>query len=138
MVPGTSPVTRVILIGAAGVVAVDTIAALLLLWLGGSWAWTMIAEGLVYLAVGFAAGRPAGVGAGARSGAAVAAVDSTVGWAVASAIGPGRVSRVTVAGVAFVVLFMVMTGAIAGAVGAWAARRLRHRPPRSTVAHLSR
>jgi hypothetical protein len=115
--------TRIVLVGAVTVVAFDAAASFLLVWLGGSLVWMFLGEGLIYLVVGFAAGRLGGLGAATRSGAAVAVVDATLGWAVAWAIGTGRVSRVTPVGVAFVIL--VLTGAAAGLVGALGARLVR-------------
>jgi hypothetical protein len=113
--------TRLILIGAAIVVAFDAIASLLLRSLGGSLAWMFLGEGLLYVGVGFAGGRIGGLGAGARSGAAVAAIDATVGWGITWLIGTGRVSRVTPLGLSFVLLTMITTGALAGAAGAFSA-----------------
>ena len=121
--------TWIVLVGAAVVVAFDATASLLLQWLGWSLIWMFLGEGLLYLAVGFAEGRIGGLGTGTRSGAAVAAVDATVGWAVTWAIGTGRVSRVTPIGVAFILLVMVTTGALAGCAGALGARLLARRSP---------
>jgi hypothetical protein len=122
-----TPTTRIVLVGAAVVVAFDATASLLLSRLGGSLAWMFLGEGLLYVAVGFAAGRIGGLAAGARSAAAVAAVDSTLGWAVTWVVGTGRVSRVTPVSVAFVLLTMVATGAAAGSAGAFGAQLLGRR-----------
>jgi len=120
-------ITRIILVGAAIVVAFDAVASLLLPWLGASLAWMFLGESLLYFGVGFASGRIGGLVAGARSGAAVAAVDATVGWAITWVIGTGRVSRLTPFGVAVVLLTMITTGVVAGSAGAFAARLLGRR-----------
>ena len=119
-----SPVTRVILGGAAVVLAFDVTASLLLLWLGGSLLWMLFGEGLIYLAVGFAGGRVGGIGMGARCGASVAAIDCVVGWPVTWAIGTGQVSQLTLIGVLFVLAAMIAAGAVAGTSGAVVARLL--------------
>ncbi len=121
--------TRIVLVGAAVVVTFDATASLLLRSLGGSLVWMFLGEGLIYVAVGFAAGRIGGPGAGARSGAAVAAIDATVGWAVTWMIGTGRISRVTLVGVAFILVTIIVTGAVAGTAGAFVARLLGWRLP---------
>jgi hypothetical protein len=122
-----SPVTRIILIGAAVVVAFDVAASLLLAWLGGSLIWMFLGEGLIYLAAGFAGGRFGGLAAGARSGASVAALDCAVGWPITGAIGTGQVSRITLVSVVFVLVTMIATGAVAGTAGAVAARLVGRR-----------
>ena len=115
--------TRIILIGAAVVLAFDVAASLLLSRLGGSLLWMFLGEGLVYLAVGFAGGRVAGIGAAMRCGAAVAALDCVAGWPITWAIGTGQVSRLSLVAVVFVLAVMVAAGAAAGAAGAFAASR---------------
>ena len=114
--------TRIILIGAAVVLAFDVAASLLLSRLGGSLLWMFLGEGLVYLAVGFAGWRVAGIRAATRCGAAVAALDCVVGWPITWAIGTGQVSRLSLVAVVFVLAVMVAAGAAAGAAGAFAAR----------------
>lgn len=115
-------VNRIILIGAAVVVAFDVAASLLLLSLGGSLIWMLLGEGLIYFATGFAGGRIGGLRAGARCGASVAAIDCAVGWPITWAIGTGQVSRITLIAVLFVLAAMITAGAIAGTTGAVVAR----------------
>jgi hypothetical protein len=119
--------TRIVLIGAAIVVAFDVAASLLLQRVGGSLVWMFLGSGLIYLAVGFVSGRSGGIPDGARSGASVAALDGAVGWPITWVIGTGQVSRITVAGVVLVLVTMIAIGTAAGTAGAIAARLLPKR-----------
>jgi hypothetical protein len=119
--------TRVILIGAAVVVAFDVAASLLLRSLDASLLFMFLGEGLIYLTAGFVGGRIGGLAGGVRAGASVAALDCAVGWPITWALGTGQVSRLTLASAAFVLVAMIATGAVAGAVGAVGARALPRR-----------
>lgn len=119
--------TRIILIGAAVVVAFDVAASLLLARLDASLLWMFLGEALIYLGAGFAAARIGGLRAAVASGSAVAAVDCLVGWPILWAIGTGQVSRLTFTAVVFVLLVMVTAGAVAGAAGALVSRFVARR-----------
>jgi hypothetical protein len=120
-------VTRIILTGAAVVIAFDVVASLLLAALDASLVFMLLGEGLIYLSAGFAAARRGGLPAGVASGAAVAALDCLVGWPVLWAIGTGQVSRLTFTAAVFVLLVMITVGAVAGGAGALGARVARRR-----------
>jgi hypothetical protein len=122
-----SPVTRIMLIGALGVVTFDAVAALLALQFGFSWAWAMLGEALLYVTVGFCGARAGGMGAGLKIGAVTAAADATAGWAVAWAIGPGQVRGAAPIMLVTVALVMVAGGLTLGAVGGYGARLLGSR-----------
>jgi len=115
-------VTRIILVGAAVVIAFDLTASLILSRLDVSLVWMFLGEALIYGVAGFAAARIGGFPAATASGAAVAAIDCLIGWPILWSIGTGQVSRLTFTAVVFVLLIMVTTGAVAGAAGAVAAR----------------
>jgi hypothetical protein len=120
-------VARILLIGAAVVIAFDVAASLLLSRLDVSFVWMFLGEALIYVATGFAAARIGGFPAAAASGAAVAAIDCVIGWPILWSIGTGQVSRLTFTAVVFVLLVMITTGAVAGTAGAIAGRLVGRR-----------
>jgi len=87
-----SPLSRVILGGAVGVVAFDALACLASRRLGVAYPRAAVGSWLIYAVVGCLAGRLGGLRAAALGGAAMGLVDATLGWAVSWWIGPGRVA----------------------------------------------
>lgn len=109
----------------ATILAFDTIASLVSLVTGWRYSLASIGSLAVYTGVGFLAGRRFGVKWAVGVTITVAAAESTVGWAISWAIGPGRQPSVLVhPGVALgIVLTVVLAGGLfgffAGVLGVW-------------------
>lgn len=75
----------------------------------------------LYAGAGFMAARYGRLRDGALAGSAVAVVQGTLGWALAAAVGPGRVAGLSVWALSFVlplaVLFFAVMGGLAGLWG---------------------
>jgi hypothetical protein len=114
---------------ALGVVAFDAIAALLSREAGFDYDYAGLGSLLLYAATGYLAARgrtTRRLEAAAGAGFVVGAVDATLGWAIAWAIGPGRIEELTPA---LWFITAAMTGALALGVavlgGVIAGRRAR-------------
>ncbi len=114
--------TRWLPIGAASIVAFDTVASFAAKGIdfdyGSLWPLSI----LLVLTFAFLAGRETGsVRAGLLTGAGVALAESTIGWAISWAVGPGALDQEdrTAVSVAATILFVVTAGCVVGAVGGW-------------------
>ncbi len=118
------PFARTIAVGALAVLLFDLAGSYASRRLGFAYANLVIGSILIYGLVGFAAGQAASIRAGAVAGEAVAAIEATLGWAIAWRIGPGRVpeQEASIPTIARTILLVVATGAIFGAVGAAASQ----------------
>lgn len=121
------PPLRVVAGGCIAVVSFDLLAALAARRFGFPYVRASIGSCVVYLAVGFIAGRSARVDQ-AKVGALAAIVagiaDASVGWAVSWAVGPGRAASGTLSpgewmlAAAIVVVFAAAIGYLGGVLGA--------------------
>lgn len=101
----------------------EVIAAVLALTTGTAHERFAVGDYLIYASTGFAVGRRRGVFASPLGGAAIAAVDATLGWSIAWALGPGRPATgfsrpwLLVATVLFVIGVGAALGVTGGVVG---------------------
>jgi hypothetical protein len=89
---------------------------------------------LIYVAVGAYVGLGAPILRATLAGAAVGAIDATLGWLIAYAIGPGRPGpgeAITFLGFVNTLLFVSIVAGISAAIGAWIAAWLRRRRRRA-------
>lgn len=127
----TSSYKRVLLVAAAVVLVFDTVAAVASATLGFSYASAAPGSWLIYAAAGFFGARAGGgVWMGVLAAAMTGLVDSTAGWLVSSAIGPGRpVGAAAGAGaVAATVVTVTVLAGVAGIIGAVLGRSTGRRP----------
>ena len=122
---GLSPAQTVLFGGVAAVLALDTVASSATRWLGFPYKLAMLASLAIYATVGYFTGRADPTASPALAAAIVGVVESTAGWAISWAIGPGRPA--TMKHIRTQMLLAVLGGAtIAAAVGwagGWLARR---------------
>ena len=117
------PVIKVFLTGAILVLGFDTVGASASRLLGFPYAVLWIGSFIVYLAVTCRAAVRSGLLAAIAVGALLGLVDSTLGWAISWAIGPGRPTEpMTSAAIGAAILFVVALGAAWGLLGGIAAR----------------
>ena len=117
------PVIKVFLTGAILVLGFDTVGASASRLLGFPYAVLWIGSFIVYLAVTGRAAVRSGLLAAIAVGALLGLVDSTLGWAISWAIGPGRPTEpMTSAAIGAAILFVVALGAAWGLLGGIAAR----------------
>lgn len=90
-----SALVEVALLGALAVVAFDAIVSLLSRRFGFRYAYASPGSFVIYAIAGYFAMRAAGPSSAFLVGAALGATDATAGWAVSWALGPGRVSQLT-------------------------------------------
>ena len=116
---------KTVLFGALGVLCFDTLGATASRILGFRYGLLTIGTYIIYTFVSYKAGRQAGMAAALTTGASLGLVDSTLGWAISWAIGPGRPSQVisTVA-IAVTCVFVIGLGAVLGLVGGVLARAI--------------
>jgi hypothetical protein len=113
-------VFRTIMLGAALIVAYDTLTALLSAATGISYGLFSIGSFLIYILFGFLVGRHSRWYLGAVSGAVIALAESTIGWAISWYIGPGKppieidASATVIGVIALVIPFGAFLGLIGG------------------------
>lgn len=121
---------RILLVASIAVLVLDTFGSLASKAFGfpySSLAWGSL---IIYAAAGFFAARGGGLRTAALGGGAVALVDTTLGWAISWALGPGR----PLAGyggmgpIAGTIALAWLTGIASGLVGGLIARFLTRRP----------
>ena len=121
-----NPWSRIALIGAAAVVAFDTLASFAARSAGIPYVWASLGSLFLYAAVGYLAARTSlnrQVRAAALAGLAVGLTDATVGWFVSWVIGPGRVAGgMTVAQWVFTAAFVALISSGLAALGGIAGR----------------
>ena len=113
---------KTFLVGAATIVVFDTLGALASQQLGFRYSILSLGSYIIYFTITYWCGKQAGVLVATGTGAALGLVDSTLGWALSWAIGPGRpqepMSSAAIAGaIVFVVLFGGALGLVGGVVG---------------------
>jgi hypothetical protein len=81
---------KIFYIGALVVLGFDTAGAAASRFLGFRYGILTIGTYIIYLAITYRSGRLAGIPAGIATGAALGLVDSTLGWGISWAIGPGK------------------------------------------------
>ncbi len=116
---------RFTLAAVATILAFETIASLVSLATGWRYSLGNIGSLAIYAGIGFLAGRRFGIKRAVGVTVTVAAVESTVGWAISWAIGPGREPAVldhpgVIPGIVLsVVLVGGLLGFFAGLLGVW-------------------
>ncbi len=123
-----SRMMRAILAGGVVVLLFDAIGALAALTLGFNYALVAVGSVVIYVAVGAYVGRREPFRRAALAGLAVGAVDATLGWAIAWAIGPGRPPPGDAHGPAAVAAgaaTALLVGSAVAALGGWIAGRSR-------------
>jgi hypothetical protein len=113
----TSSYKRVLLISAAVVLVFDTVAAGASAALGFPYTAATVGSWLIYAAAAFFGARAGGgVWMGVLAAAMTGLVDSTAGWLISSAIGPGRPVGAAASPGAIAATVVTVT-VLAGAVG---------------------
>ena len=126
-----NPLARVILLAAATVLVFDAVVATGSRIFGFAYASAVVGSYLIYLGAGYFGARAGrGIGAGILAAAAAGLADSTLGWLLSAAIGPGR-PPAELAGnagaIAAVVVFVPVLAGAVGLPGALAAHVMRSR-----------
>lgn len=110
-------------------VAFDAVAAWAARTFGFDYAAAAWGSFLIYVAVGYAAGRETdSLRISAIAGAAVALVEATIGLAVAWAIGPGRIDGAGALPIAATIVLVAFAGGLIGWFGGWVWRRFVRAP----------
>jgi hypothetical protein len=124
--------SRIVLYGSIGVIAFDIFASLASRAFGFWYPYATVGSWLIYGVVGFFAGRASSVKAASVAGGTMGFVDSTLGWAASWHIGPGNVGTdtVTAGSVLFVIIIVILTGMIIGAICGALGRRSEVRAAR--------
>jgi hypothetical protein len=123
-----APPSKIVIAGAMCVVAYDALASALALSLGFPYVWAIVGSWLIYASVGFLVSKADRAASGFKTGAVVGLADSTLGWAVSWAIGPGYVPGATWVAVVLTSLLVALTAGAVGALGALAQRQVGTRP----------
>jgi hypothetical protein len=126
-----NPVLRVFLTAVAVVLASNALGALAAARMGFPYAALSPVSFLIYAAAGFAASRTADIKIGVLVASSVALVEATLGWLISWHIGPGRPpDGYQGAGpILGAIVFVTITGAVFGLIGAAVAARFRRRTP---------
>jgi hypothetical protein len=125
-----SRVVRGITYGAVAVLALAALGSAASRLLGFEYALLTPITLLLYVGVGAYVGLGAPVARATLAGAAVGAIDATLGWLIAYAIGPGRPGpgeRVELVGLINTLLFVACVAAVSAAIGALIAQWSRRR-----------
>jgi len=123
-----SAVTRAVLIGSLAILTLDTIGALASRALEFEYALLTPLSLLVYAGVGvYAARRTASPPRPIVAGGLVALVDSTIGWAVATSIGPGATYDDGTAALISAIMGVTLVGGVTAGLAASFDRRRRTR-----------
>ena len=109
----------VILVGAAAVLAFDTIGSLASRRFRFPYTKLTLGSFAIYFVVGVVAATSGSVTSAALTGAIVGLVESTVGWAISWRIGPGRPadSPLTASRIVGTVALVMILGALFGGLG---------------------
>lgn len=112
-------VARLFLLASVSLVAFDAVAAIAARALGFSYSYAAIGSVVLYAAFGGAAARMFTFRTAPLLGAAMGLVDGTAGWAVAWALGPGRLSDGELTALLWMAtaVFAVLVGAICASAG---------------------
>ena len=107
------------LIGAAAVLAFDTLGSLASLRFAFAYSQLTVGSFLIYVVVGFAACADGPIGLAPAAGGIVAFVEATIGWAISWWIGPGRLppEQASPGRLAKTVLIVTGTGMVMGFAG---------------------
>ena len=109
-----------ILVGAATILAFDTVGSLASRRFAFAYSKLTIGSFAVYLTVGFAANAGASIVPSMFAGAAIALIESTAGWAISWKIGPGRpAENMSTSRILQTVALVTILGAVFGGVGGW-------------------
>ncbi|QNP40174.1 hypothetical protein [Lysobacter solisilvae (ex Woo and Kim 2020)] len=101
------------------VIAFDAVASVASLGLGFPYSYATLGSAALYIVFAYFAARMFGFWPALLLGAVMGITDVTLGWAVSWAIGPGRVSGVTLTPSVWVytAVFAIVLGAIFGLIG---------------------
>lgn len=101
------------------VIVFDVVASATSLLLGFPYAYAALGSAVLYVAFAFFAARKFGFGIAVLLGVTMGIVDATIGWALAWAIGPGRLASgaLTLAIWLFTAAIVVALGAVYGLIG---------------------
>jgi hypothetical protein len=112
---------NVIVLGAVGILLLDTVGSLASKRYGFAYSKLMAGSFAIYLAVGVAANTDDSIVPSMVAGALVALIESTLGWAISWKIGPGRpgMNAVSASTILGTVAFVTGLGVVFGAIGGW-------------------
>ena len=124
-----TPVLRIGIVGATAVLLYDAVGAITSLVLGFPYALLSLGSFLIQAAVGFFATRASSLKTGVAVATGVAAVESTIGWSISWAIGPGRPAAEShsVGLIGAAAIIVTIMGTICGLLGGGLARLLARR-----------
>jgi hypothetical protein len=124
-----TPSLRIGIVGVAAILLFDAGGAMASLVLGFPYALLSLGSFLIQATVGFLATRASSLRVGVAVATGVAAVESTIGWSISWAIGPGRPATElrSVGLVIAAAIIVTVTGTICGLLGGGLARLLTRR-----------
>ena len=116
--------TGVIVLGMLTIVIVDTLAALASKYLGFKYKWAMVGSVALYVATGWFAVKASPTPSPGMAAAMVGVAESTLGWAIAWRLGPGKspTEKHMVAQVVVAVFGGALIAAAVGWLAGWGAR----------------
>jgi hypothetical protein len=126
---GLAPALRIFIAGAVAILMFDTAGAVAALTLGFPYALLSPGSFLIQIVVGFLATRASSLKVGVALATGVAAIESTIGWLISWAIGPGRPPAEfhTVGWITASVIIVTITGSLCGLLGGGLARLFARR-----------
>ncbi len=108
---------RITLIGGVAVLVFDAASAIVSVLTGIDYAWFSIGSFMLYLCFSFLASRRSKWFFGSATGAFLGVVDSTLGWAISSSIGPGKVADMHLGLIVITIISVILVGAVLGLIG---------------------
>lgn len=85
-----SPANTILFGGIAGILALDTLSAAAARWLKFPYKWSMVGSVAIYVAVGWFTALSSPTARPAMAAAWVGVAESTLGWGISWALGPGK------------------------------------------------
>ena len=119
--------TKIVCLGAIGVLVFDALASFASLLVGFSYAYATVGSVIIYGIVGYFSFLTGGIGACIRAAILVELVDVTLGWGISWLIGPGAfpAQQRTVGTISLSVIFVFIFAVVCALLGAGVGRALR-------------
>lgn len=126
--PRARSVASILIVGALAILAFDTLGALASQSIGFPYGALAPGSYAIYSIVGILAVKKSSLWTAALVSGFVGAIDATWGWAISSAIGPGRPEQpVPAIGILFTAIFVAVTAAVVGFLASWVYLKVRRR-----------
>lgn len=126
--PRARSVAKILIVGALAILAFDALGALVSQSVGFPYGALAPGSYAIYSIVAILAVRKSSLWTAAMVVGFLGAVDATWGWAISSAIGPGRPDQpVPAIGTLFTAIFVAATAAVVGFLASWVYLKVRGR-----------